>query len=421
MIKFYKFVAAVLCSWAVLAPSPARADDNAITDERLNLSLNLLKSKMNNATGNFVLSPLSIYMASGLLANGAGGKTLEQLQKKILSPHHNLSLSEINQNLSQYMQNLSPAIKINNSVWGDDFKPEYIESVQSLKAEALDLPESTQVINDWIDDKTNGKIKNVLAVKKPDKRDYYLVNTVYFNDKWASVFDVADTTLKPFHSLGAAQPDDVYMMYQHFSESTNYYENDTFQAVHLLYKHYDVAKEGVDTTDFEARMNFDNFISYPTNYIDFILPKENVDFQQFVRSLTLDDLKIPYRDYPEVELELYLPRFETEYKTPLNGWFKAGGIPLFEDDSEVDLSKLSSIPHYVKDIIHQANIRVDEEGTEAAAATVIALPALGLNMQERKVPPRKVFNADRPFIYIINGGLFIGAYIKGAKLEAKNQ
>ena len=139
-----------------------------------------------------------------------------------------------------------------------------------------------------------------------------------------------------------------------------------------------------------------------------------------MRSLALEDLKIPYDDYPEVVLKLYLPRFETEYKTPLNTWFKAGGIPLFEDDSEVDLSALSSLPHYVKSIIHQANIRVDEKGTEAAAVTVVGEVLGAIMMKEPEVPPLKIFNADRPFIYIINDGLFIGAFIKGAKFEAKN-
>ena len=154
--KLFKFTTALLLGLAVLLPNVCRADKEAIKDEQLHLSLNLLKVKTANANGNFVLSPLSIYMASDLLANGAGGKSLEKLSEMILSPKHSLSLAEINQNLSEYMKNLSPAIKINNSIWGNNFKPKYIQAVQSLKAEALDLPESTQVINDWIDEKTNG-------------------------------------------------------------------------------------------------------------------------------------------------------------------------------------------------------------------------------------------------------------------------
>lgn len=399
VLKLFKFTTAFWLAWAILLPTVCRADKNAIKDEQLNLSLNLLKAKTANADGNFVLSPLSIYMATDLLANGAGGKSLEKLLEVILSPKHSLSLTEINQNLSDYMQKLSPAIKINNLVWGNDFKPEYIQAVQNLKAEALDLPESTQTINDWIDEKTNGIIKNLLEVEKTSAGDCYLVNTVYFNDKWTKIFDVKETHIKPFHSLGATQPDDVYMMYNHFPENEYYYENDTFQAVRLWYKFYDG--------------------DYPTNYIEFILPKENVDFKQFVNSLTLQDLKIPY-DYQKVELKLYLPRFEAEYKTQLNTWFKAYGIPLFKGDNEVDLSALSDIPHYVENIIHQANIRVDEKGTEAAAATAFDMARQAIMMKKHKTPPLKIFNADRPFIYVINGGLFIGAFVKGAKFEAKN-
>lgn len=415
--KLFRFSTAMLFCCALFFPLSSKAEkDTAVKDEQLGLSLGLLKSKMMNARGNFVLSPLSIYVATDLLANGSGGETLDKLQKLILSPLHNLPLTRINQSLSEYMKGLSPAIKINNSVWGNHFKPEYKQSVAALAAEAHALPQNTGTINQWISDKTQGKIKDILSLENTEDGDFYLVNTVYFNDRWSEVFYEGDTTVKPFSSLDAAQPTSVYMM--HKFGGAQYYENNKFQAIRMWYKEYSLPqKANSDTSDAEFLPNYGGM--YTPNHIDFILPKQGIDFRKFVRSLKLQDIKIPYNEYDDsnIDLDIYLPRFEVNYKTSLAAWFKAGGIPLFRGDKGLDLSALSDIPQYVKDIIHQANIRVDEKGTEAAAATVV-LGAFrgGMILRERQ---RKEFNANRPFIFVLNDGLFIGAYIKGFKLEAK--
>ena len=420
--KLSKYFTILLLGAAALFPTSSRADDNAVKDEYLGLSLGLLQAKISNATGNFVLSPFSVYMATDLLANGADGQTLEKLQKMILSPRHNLSVADINQDLGKYMQNISPAVKINNSVWGNQFKPEYIKTVEALAAEAHDLPQNTQVINDWVSEKTEGKIKDIVPLTTPAPDDLYLVNTVYFNDKWANTFDIKETEVKPFYNLEDKQPTDIYMMHKHYMEYSQYYENEQFQAVRLWYESYSIPKEGVDTQSLEATTDFNNSIDYPANYIDLILPKRNVDFKGFVRNLRMQNIKIPYGKYDDVELDLYLPRFEIDYKTPLKQWFRAGGIPLSRDDEGVDFSAMSDAPHYVSNIIHQANIRVDEKGTEAAAATAIMVATYGISRSPKpKVLQHKIFNADRPFIFVINDGLFIGAFINGMKLEPSDR
>ncbi len=419
--KLGKYFAILLLGAAALFPACSRADDSDVKDEYLGLSLGLLQSKISNATGNFVLSPFSVYMATDLLANGAGGLTLEKLQKMILSPRHNLSVADINQDLSRYMQKISPAVKINNSVWGNQFKPEYIKTVETLAAEAHDLPQNTRVINDWISNKTKGKINNVLPQEDTDYSDLYLVNTVYFDDTWAKTFDIKATEVKPFYNLENQQPSDVYMMHQHYSTCNQYYENEQFQAVRLWYRNYTVSQDGADTNSPENRSSYRDFTRYPPNHIDLILPKENLDFKEFIRGLHLKNMTIPYHEYGDVELDLYLPRFEIEYKTPLNQWFKAGGIPLFSDDDNVDFSAMSDVPHYVAKIIHQVKIRADEKGTEAAATTAVQMMEQAVSFKEEAAKPHKIFNAERPFIFVINDGLFIGAFIQGLKVEATDR
>ena len=105
-------------------------------------------------------------------------------------------------------------------------------------------------------------------------------------------------------------------------------------------------------------------------------------------------------------------------------FFKEWGVQTVFDPTMADLSRLSDMPHYVAAIIHQANIGVNEEGTEASAATVMAMlvsssgPRFG-GLERKK--PFIPFIADRPFIFMINNGDFIGVYVKGKSSEEEKK
>lgn len=104
----------------------------------------------------------------------------------------------------------------------------------SLFAEIFDLPPNTDPINTWIENKTHGMITQALESESTNPDKLYLVNTVYFKDKWQQPFTKENTTKKNFYSLHKTLPDTVNMMYQE-NDSVKYYENDKFQAIRLYY------------------------------------------------------------------------------------------------------------------------------------------------------------------------------------------
>ena len=116
--------------------------------------------------------------------------------------------------------------------------------------------------------------------------------------------------------------------------------------------------------------------------------------------------------YEHKNVNVSLPKFETEYKFELNDFMKQLNIPIFKYDENVDFSVMCS-PCYVENIVQQATFRLDEEGTVAAAATVVEL-TFGIE-SDWETP--KNFNANRPFVYIINDGLFAGVYMQGKMFE----
>ena len=354
-------------------------DKSAIFKEaQLQFSLKLLKADLEKEK-NIVVSPFSIYMIADLLANGAQTETLAKLREKITDPEGKLSMEDINSLLMQYIENLSSAVEINNSVWGNKFRFGYIKTVQSLKADIFVLPKSTDRINDWVEKKTHGYTKNIIEKKKTDPNDLFLVNTVYFKDKWQNEFDAADTKKEEFQSLSLPrEPDMVMMMYQD-NDDIFYYEDDNLQAVRLFYK--------------------------KGNHIDIILPRRNKSFKRTIEALTAKDLQFDYR---REKVHIWLPRFKIAYKSELNDYFKNWQIPLFFNDKDRDLTAMCG-DCFVKKIIHQAEIILDEEGTVARAAS-ISYMFEGAPAEEIKP---KIFKADRPFIYIINDGLFAGAYVNG--------
>ena len=260
-------------------------------DADLELATKFLKTGFENVQDSFVVSPLSAYAATVLLANGAEGTSKKELQKHILeSPKENSMMIGVSREdgtidefygINSYLRfykDKKSQFEINNSIWGDDFKPEYQEKMaKDLLSETKPLPQNTLVIDEWIKEKTKGRIQNMLGNKPTQKDTLILVNTVYFKDKWLKPFETAQTRLHDFHSLDG-QLDQVHMMSDW--DTMDYYQDNKMQAVRLPYKNGDV--------------------------LQIFLPKEGMDFRQFIKELSTQDL---YLDYLKVPVHLELPRF----------------------------------------------------------------------------------------------------------------
>ena len=156
------------------------------------------------------------------------------------------------------------------------------------------------------------------------------------------------------------------------------------------------------------------------NVMHILLPKEGADFNEFIKKLHAGEL---YLDYKPLLTEIFIPKFVFNHEVnDMISFYKNWGIQDVFSTKKANLSKLSDIPHFVEKITHKAKIKTDEIGTKAYAITEIRLAKKGIHREPLK--PRKwkmIFNANRPFIFMINNGDFIGIYSKGIRFNKEKK
>ncbi|MBO7333153.1 MAG: hypothetical protein J6U64_05785 [Alphaproteobacteria bacterium] len=371
---------------------PYLSEDSSISvlpDDNIVLSAQWLKEEYTkNPTGNIVVSPMSVYLISTLLQSGAESETLKELTEFLNTSSKRMHPEEYvyqnpkpykNNAVSDYLNTLSGSIQISNSLWGNFFKESFKQNAQDIfKAETFPLPQNTSEINTFVSEKTHGKINHILQERPLSPKDnLFLVNTVYFKDEWQIPFEAYATKKAEFQT--PTKKKEVAMMH-HIFRSLPYFENEKIQAIALPYKNGDKM------------------------YL--ILPKKEVSFSEFMRELSYKDIFLNMRDLPVL---VKLPRFKIESETiDLIPYFKSNNVQRIFNPALSELGSVSDKETYVSSFLHRAVIEVDETGTEAAAATAIAMTnsamAFGLKRQDMLLE----FIADRPFIFMINDGLFIG-------------
>jgi len=335
-------------------------------------TINLLKESFKQNQDNTVISGLSVAFATDMLANGATGTALTELTTFLGEP-----LESKNAELHEMLQNLPETLQISNSIWGNSFSVSY----QSLLTDVLDvsvqpLPENTSVINDWIAMETQNKITKVLDVQTTSQSDLYLVNTIYFKDDWVTKFEKNGTYPETFHYL-SGQDKKIPMM--HNAVDIMYAENSKLQSVKLPYKN--------------------------GGFLVIYLPKQDIDFTEFMSGLSTDDLNL---DYSTEYVRIVLPKFKIDKKIDVKQLFQNLGINEIFSEESMDLSGISNnpneVPHVTK-IAQKAVIEVDEEGTTAAAATVVEMKLVSTAVRQITE-----FVADRPFLFWVTSGDFVGFY-----------
>lgn len=329
--------------------------------------------------GNIFFSPNSMFTAMAICYDGAEGTTQEEianvfyfpLDKTILQISLRDMNSEINSETDDY------ELETANALWiQEDFpiKDQYISNVEEFysgKATNLDFvvhpDESKETINDWVEEKTNDKIKDLIPDDLIDEYTRLIItNAIYFNGKWLSEFDKEATREEKFY---LSENEEIYVETMYSSMYLNYAENSNSKIIELPYKGNDICM-----------------------YI--VLPNENA-IEEFETSFSLDDyaaLKSSMDSRSEVRV--WLPKFKFETKTELSESLKIMGIvDAFEHES-ADFSGISDRKLAISAVIHQAFVDVQEEGTEAAAATAIEI-------SEEEGFPVKEFRADHPFMFFI--------------------
>ncbi len=357
------------------------------------LKQELTKSK----TENLVISPMSLYQALALFGYGLNGDALmgvmtypkrggilsikKENSKELLPNGKALFHIKFNENVLSDDQ-----VRIVNSIWGNSFLSEYIQNVQKyLKAEAKPLPQNTKTINQWIEESTEGKISNMLTEKPTFSNDLFLVNAIYFKAEWFNEFQAYETHKALFKSFSGNI--DVDMMFN--KKYVDYYEDDKMQAIRLPYK-----RKKENGWEYEKS----------NHAMTFILPKEHVVWSDFVEQLMVQDFYLNFLE--NMPVKIYLPKFKLAYQPDnLVQTLKNMGLkPIFETGAFRGTKEGATLV----EVAHKSIISVDEKGTEAAAATVFGMKNSFYLPELKRKDPYFIFKADRPFIFMLDDGLFVG-------------
>jgi serpin B len=367
--------------------------DAAVTEGNRQFAFDLLRLVHRDQEGaSVVLSPLSVSTALTMTYNGARGQTREEMERGLR--YSGLPGEAVNGTYTHLLPHLQWAdpevsLALSNSIWyreGEAISGEFLETTEAVfdaEVAAIDFsdPGAADTINGWIGEATEGKIEKMIAGPIGDQVVMYLINAVYFKGEWTDPFDPSQTYPADFYRADGST---VQVDMMRASANYAFAQEETFSAVRIPY--------GVGTMAMYA-----------------VLPAEGMDLDDLVGSLD----ESTYRTLRDAvqgrgSLDLHLPRFEIRYGT------ESIKPHLIEMEMELPFTEgadFSGIRDYlmISDVLHQAVIEVNEEGSEAAAATVVEMVESAAPGQLQQM----VF--DRPFLFMIieeetDTLLFLGTY-----------
>lgn len=395
--------------YTVLTAEPVSAAYDGSTEPAqtalAGFGLDLLRGIRDQTGEPALVSPLSAALALSMAANGAGGDTLKQFEA-VLSGGAGLDvLNALCQDLTADYQSLggSTECSIANSLWVDPegmIREDFIGrcggifDAQVIQAQLSD-PGIVPALNGWVSDHTDGMIPEIVSEPFSEEAAALLVNALYLKNTWAAEFDPNQTMERTFtHGDGAEEQMDFL---RHFDRSLPYLE--TADSVGALLPYDD------------GRLAF--FALMPA--------EEGTDFWTWLADRDLDGAALgrlirDSRDRSDFFLRLSLPKFEAEWTGELKDALAVvSGLDAAFDPDRADFSLLGDNPYgyFLSSVIHATKLEVNEEGTRAAAATVVEAPASSAAPMEK--PQGIELDFDRPFLYGIvdleNGvPLFLGTF-----------
>nr|XP_009934806.1 PREDICTED: serpin A3-7-like [Opisthocomus hoazin] len=365
---------------------------SAVTMENLRnansrFALDLLRRfNETNPTGNIFFSPVGVSAALAMVLLGAGGNTEAQVLKTlhfdevedIHSRFQTLTM-DINRSNAPYL------LRLANRLFGEkscSFLPDFLTNTQKFYGADLATvdflqacDEARKEINQWVEEKTEGKIPNLLSEGSVDNMTrLVLVNAIYFKGNWAEKFEEANTTDMPFR-LNKNEKKTVKMMYQKKKFRFGYIPEVKVRILELPYDGRELSM----------------IILLPDDIED-----DSTGLQKLEKQLTLEKLQewtCPEHLY-STDVRVRLPKFRLEESYDLKSDLAALGLLDVFDSGKADLSGMSGARDlFLSKIVHKAFVDVNEEGTEAAAATA-GIAMLCMVTEED-------FNADHPFLFFI--------------------
>jgi serpin B len=354
-----------------------------------------LYRNLQSREGNLFLSPYSISTALAMTSAGARGQTEKQMAETLcFAPMKNeqfhKAFGKIIKQLNASGEKGGYELTVANALWGQkDYKflPEFLTLVRENYGgdlQQVDFVKQTEAarktINTWVEDKTKDKIKELI---KPGTLDsmtrLVLTNAIYFKGKWESQFKPEQTQDAPFTLLGG-QNINTPMMHQ--TGKFGYMETDILQALEMPYVNNDLS-------------------------MVILLPKKLDGIKELEKELVSDNLAGWLGKIHKREVQVFFPRFKMTSEFELARILDAMGMP-DAFSSKADFSGMTDNRElFISAVVHKAYVEVNEEGTEAAAATGVAMKLTSV------APPPPVFRADHSFIFLIRDNqtgsiLFLG-------------
>jgi serpin B len=389
---------------ASLSQPPGSSSDQSELMQGNNAFAIELYGQLSRQAGNLFFSPASISTAFAMTFAGAAGSTAAEMQEAMqfklppdrLHPAMGALLESLNASHPGYQ------LRVADALWaqqGEPFLPAYLALTSANYAAGFHpvdfahAPEEVRhPINQWIEQQTENKIKDMLqhGVVTPDTR-LVLTNAIYFKADWESQFEIAQSKEDDFHTSPSQT---VRATLMHREGRFNYFNGATFQLLEIPYK--------------GAELSMLVF-----------LPNDSGGLPRLEDSLKLSELKRWFGQlHSEPKVILTLPKFKMTRQFELDSALKALGMKAAFARNAADFSAMTGKRDlWISAAIHKAYIDVDEKGTEAAAATATVMQSMAMPARR---PQPVVFRADHPFLFLIRDNrsgaiLFMGRVVDPTK------
>ena len=358
-----------------------------LTEGNTEFALDLYR-QLKDDDGNIFFSPFSVSMALAMVYAGARGATETEMADTM---HFNLPQSELHPAFNKLDSELNSRgegakgkddegfrLNIVNAIWGQDgfdFLQEFLDTLAENYGAGMRLldfianPEQCrQIINKWVSDQTEDRIKDLIPEGIIDKNTrLVLTNAIYFNAAWLNQFEEGATREGDFHLLNGNTVS-VDMMHQ--TEHMGYTSGDGYEAVELPYDGDELSM--------------------------IIMVPDEGQFQQFEDTINAGFLNTVIHGIADRNVSLSLPKYEFESEFNLNDAMKSMGMSEAFSQSADFSGMTGKRDLYISDIVHKAFVSVDESGTEAAAATAVIMKLTAAPGGETIA-----VTIDRPFIFLI--------------------
>jgi serpin B len=389
--------AALIIENLAMKPAP---DRDALIHGNTVFAVDLYRREAAGQNDNIFFSPYSISTAMAMVDAGARGATTAEIETAMRFPFKGKQLAQawaaVLDDVNHHAEGFD--LLTANALWGArgvEFRSSYLATARGefgAKIETLDFAHASEDararINKWVSDTTKEKIRELIGqgMLVPDTL-LVLTNAIYMKAKWADPFPKSGTDPKgTFHAPGG----DVTAPMMHLKETFPFFRGDGVRIIELPYQG-------------EALSML------------VVLPETNGGLAAIEKDLTPEKIEAWQTKLTRSKVAVTFPRFTSEMTLDLGATLQAMGMRrAFSMNGGADFSGMSEKEKLaISRVIHKARVDVDEQGTEAAAATAV----IGVRATAIREPPPELFVADHPFLFFIrrngtNSILFLGRLMK---------